>query len=136
MRQIRKGEYVRIILHEGEKGCEGCGADLWGRMTQTRFCYSCRAERDRITNRKLAKERLKRLKDNRLCIWCGKTPVAEGNSQYCDVHRERMREFSRRHYLKKTRGDGQYTNCEVCGCLLRKNTNIKYCRPCSTRVRL
>ena len=104
-------------------------------MTWTRFCDSCRAERTRVTNRRIAKERVQRLKDNRLCIWCGNTPVAEGNSQYCDVHREKMREFSKRHRLKKTRGDGQYTNCEVCGCLLRKNGNIKYCRPCSAGVR-
>ncbi len=126
---------MRIVLQTGDKGCEVCGVDLVRRMTWTRVCDSCRRERDRITNRKLAKKRIQALKAKRLCIWCAKAPVAEGNSQYCDVHREKMREFSKRHYLKKTRGDGQYTNCEVCGCLLRKNGNIKYCRPCSAGVR-
>ena len=135
MRQIRKGETPRIVLQAGDKGCEVCGADLVRRMTWTRFCDSCRAERIRATNRRIAKERVQRLKANRLCLWCGNTPVAEGNSQYCDVHREKMREFSKRHRLKKTRGDGQYANCEVCGCLIRKNGNIKYCRPCSAGVR-
>ena len=129
MRPTRKGETQRIVLHAGEKGCERCGVDLVRRMTWTRFCDSCRAERTRATNRRIAKERLKRLKANRLCIWCG-DPVVEGN-QHCAFHREKMKEFRKAHYLKKTRGDGRYTNCEVCGVLIRKNTNVKYCRPCS-----
>ena len=130
MRPIRKGETQRIILHAGERECEACGVDLARRMTWTRFCHPCMAERTRATDRKFAKKRIQTLKDNRLCIWCGDDPAVEG-SQYCEYHRGKMNGFQKAHYLKKTRGDSRYTNCGVCGCLIRKNGFVKYCRPCS-----
>ena len=119
----------RIVLHKGEKGCEVCGADLVRRVTWTRFCHPCMAERTRAAIRKSLKKRKQKLKENRLCLWCG-DPAAEGN-QHCDFHREKTNEFSKRHYLKRTAGTGRYTNCGVCGCLIRKNGFVKYCRPCS-----
>ena len=122
---------MRVVLHKGEKGCEVCGADLARRMTWTRFCDPCRTERTKKADRRFTKERVRRLKANRLCLWCGDDPAVEG-SQFCEDHRERMNGLQKAHYLKKTIGNGnRYTNCEVCGCLIRKNGNVKYCRPCS-----
>ena len=120
-----------IILRAGERGCEGCGVDLEGRrIYRTRFCRPCMAERTKKADRRITKERVQRLKDNRLCIWCAKDPAVEG-SQFCEYHREKMKEFQKAHYLKKTLGDSRYIDCGVCGCLIRKNGNVKYCRPCS-----
>ena len=132
MRRLRgiKGENVRIVLHKGEKGCEGCGTDLGGRRIWTRFCHPCMATRTKEANRRIGKERLQRLKANRLCLWCGDDPAVEG-SQFCEYHRERMNGLQKAHYLKKTIGDSRYTDCGICGCLIRKNGNVKYCRPCS-----
>ena len=58
-------------------------------MTWTRFCHPCRAKRVKEDDRRFAKKRIQRLKDNRLCLWCGDDPAVEG-SQFCEDHRERM----------------------------------------------
>ena len=49
-----------------------------------------------------------------------------------EPHRERSREYAKKaQKAKKRRRGPKFTNCGVCGCLLRKNGNVKYCRPCS-----
>ena len=116
------------FLQAGERGCEVCGDDLAGRIVMTRFCRPCMATRTRKNDLESLKKRIQARKDNGLCVQCG-TPAT--GTQHCDFHREKTNEAHRKTYRKKTEGAGRYLNCEVCGCLIRKNGNVKYCRPCS-----
>ena len=101
----------------------GCGKVLqhpWAKR-----CSKC--------DRAHAKVQYRERRERGVCVECGKVPAFQGG-RLCKVHRELAREYSRKAKAKKRqrqRRDPKFVNCEICGIKIRKNGNVKYCRPCS-----
>ena len=130
MRRIRKGSTWRIVLHQGERGCEVCGADLVRRMIhRTRFCRPCMAERTRRKEREQFAER----KDRGICVKCGKVPATHG--LLCEPHREREREKSFIYRQRDRRRNRVLGSCVECGILIDQIYQTKYCSSCRDRMR-
>ena len=102
----------------------GCGTILqhpWAK--RCRKCYRIRvAEKEKVRYWELA--------EKGICVECGKIPAVEGG-RLCERCRKRHRESNRKGKAKKRRRDRKFIDCEICGALLRKISQTKYCRPCS-----
>ncbi len=101
-----------------------------GKVLETRKAKRCpKCYRVHIGEKNKARYRERR--ERGVCVTCGKVPAVQGGC-FCEPHRERSREYAKKaQKAKKRRRGPKFTNCGVCGCLLRKNGNVKYCRPCS-----
>ena len=96
----------------------GCGTILqhpWAKR-----CPKC--------NRAHAKVQYWERRERGICTDC-RAPATHG--ALCKVHRERMREYNRGRKRRRKRRDPKFVNCEICGIKIRKNGNVKYCRPCA-----
>ena len=102
----------------------GCGTIL--QHPGAKRCPKCK--RAHATEK--VKVRYWERRERRVCVDCGRAPAVQGGGR-CERHRERYREYQRKSKAKKRRRDPKFVNCEICGALLRKNGNVKYCRPCS-----
>ena len=102
----------------------GCGTILQPpRAKRCRKCYLAHATEK-------AKVRYRERRERGVCVECGKVPAFQGG-RLCKVHRDRATEYVRKSKAKKRPRDQKFTDCEICGALLRQNGNVKYCRPCS-----
>ncbi len=101
----------------------GCGTIL--QFPKAKRCPKC--------NRAHAKVQYWERRERGVCVECGKAPAFQGGRR-CERCRDRAREYDRKSKAKKwrrQRRDPKFVNCEICGVLIRKNGNVKYCRPCS-----
>ena len=103
----------------------GCGTIL--ETQKAKRCPKCK----RVHYAEKAKVRYRELRERGVCIQCGRVPAVQGGGGRCERHRERYLECKRKSQAKRRWRNQKFVNCEICGVLLRKNGNVKYCRPCS-----
>ncbi len=102
----------------------GCGTILETRKAKR--CPKC--NRAHIGEKNKARYRERR--ERGVCVDCGRVPAVQRGGR-CERHRERHLEHKRKSDAKKRRKDRKFVDCEICGIKIRKNGNVKYCRPCS-----
>ena len=104
----------------------GCGTIL--QFPKAKRCPKCNRAHTGEKNKARYRER----RERGVCVDCGRVPAVQRGGR-CERHRERRREYARKAKAKKRRRNQKFVNCEICGALLRKNGNVKYCRPCSAK---
>ena len=102
----------------------GCGTILeTPKAKRCRKCYRAHIAEE-------ARVRYRERRERGVCIQCGRVPAFQGGGR-CERHRERYLEHKRKARAERRWRNQKFVNCEICGALLRKNGNVKYCRPCS-----
>ena len=104
--------------------CIGCGVII--QHPKAKRCPKCK----RAHTKEFENARYRERKERGVCVACGGEPAVKGG-RLCERHRERAREYDKKARAERRWRNQKFVNCEVCGCLLRKITQTKYCRPCS-----
>ena len=89
-----------------------------------------KAKRCPKCNRAHAKVQYWERRERGVCVECGKAPAFQGGRR-CERCRDRAREYDRGRKRRRQRREPKFIDCEICGIKIRKNGNVKYCRPCS-----
>ena len=102
----------------------GCGTILETRKAKR--CPKCNRAHIGEKNKVRYRER----RERGVCVDCGRVPAVQRGGR-CERHRERHLECKRKSRAKRRRRNQKFVDCEICGIKIRKNGNVKYCRPCS-----
>ena len=117
--------YWESLFDPDPHPCIGCGVII--QFPTAKRCPKCRREKDRKETAVRRNDR----KERGECIQCGKTPVFK--AARCESHWERNREYQGEYRKRRYRKENpwKFIPCEICGRTIRKNTYMKFCRPCS-----